>query len=231
MDYLIELRKRLLLCILFTALVFFVLCFFANPLYQLLTHPLLLSLPSKHLISTKITATFLVPMKFTFIISLFLLIPFFFYHVWAFVSPALYIKEKKTVWFLLFPTLILFYFGILFAYFVVLPVIFHFFVDTTPAGVSLLPDISQYLEFALQILFAFGIGFEVPIVVFVLVNFEIVSLEKLRAARRYVIVLAFIVAMLLTPPDVFSQFLLAIPLWLLYELGLWFSGFVIKSNP
>lgn len=230
MDYLIELRKRLIYCLALTVLVFTILCFFANPLYQLLTQPLLLNLPSKQLIATKIAATFLVPMKFTFIISLFLLIPYFFYHLWSFVSPALYINEKRTVWLLLFPTLFLFYAGILFAYFAVLPVIFHFFIKTTPAHVALLPDISSYLDFSLQLLFAFGLAFEVPIIVFVLVNFNIVTLEKLRAARRYIIVLAFIVAMLLTPPDIFSQILLAIPLWLLFELGLWFAGWVKKEK-
>jgi sec-independent protein translocase protein TatC len=220
MEYFIELRRRLLYCFIFTLLVFGILCFFANPLYQLLTRPLLLQLPSQNLIATKITATFLVPVKFSFIVSIFLLIPFFFYHLWWFVSPALYNFEKKTMWALLFPTVILFYLGVLFAYFLVLPLLFRFFVTATPAHVELLPDIGQYLEFALQLLFAFGLAFEVPVVVLVLVNFKIVTLSQLKASRRYVIVMAFIVGMLLTPPDVLSQTMLAIPLWLLFELGL-----------
>lgn len=226
MDYLIELRSRLLYCLGFTTLLFAFLCIFANQLYFLLTKPLLYYLPSQQLIATKITATFLVPMKFTFILSLFLLIPYFFYHIWSFVSPALYINEKKTVWLLLFPTIILFYLGVLFAYFIVLPLIFRFFVHTTPAQVALMPDIGQYLDFSLRLLFSFGLAFEVPIVVAVLILFNICSIEKMRSIRRYIVVLAFIVAMILSPPDVFSQILLAIPLWLLYELGLYGAAMI-----
>jgi sec-independent protein translocase protein TatC len=220
MEYFLELRRRLILCFVATGLIFAVLCFFANPLYQLLTRPLLLQLPTHHLIATKIAATFFVPMKFTLIVSFFLLIPYFFYHLWSFVSPALYIEERKTVWYLLFPTVLLFYLGVLFAYFLVLPTIFKFFVQTTPRNVALLPDIGQYLDFAMQLLLAFGLAFEVPVIVVVLVRFNLYTLAQLKAARRYVIVLAFVVAMILTPPDIFSQFLLAIPLCLLYELGL-----------
>lgn len=220
MDYLRELRRRLLYCLGFTFIIFAVLCWFANPLYQLLTEPLLSQLPSKSLIATKIPTTFLVPIKFTFLISLFLTIPIFFYQLWAFTSPALYLKEKKAIWILLFPTVVLFYAGVLFAYFLVLPAILHFFVKTTPAQVALLPDIAQYLDFALQILFSFGLAFEVPVVVVTLVALDICTVAELKAARRYVIVLSFIVAMFLSPPDIFSQTLLAIPLWFLYELGL-----------
>lgn len=223
MDYLKELRSRLLYCFSYSMILFVILCFFANQLYNLLTKPLLLYLPAKNLIATKISATFLVPMKFTFIVSLFLLIPYFFYHVWSFISPALYLKEKKTMWLLLFPTIILFYLGVVFAYYLVLPVVFHFFIQTTPAQVTLMPDISQYLDFSLRILFAFGLAFEVPVIVFVLVLFNICSVAKLKSIRRYIIVLSFVIAMILSPPDVFSQTLLAIPLWLLYELGIFLA--------
>lgn len=230
MEYLLELRTRLLYCVGFTAIVFIFLCLFSNPLYSLLTKPLLLYLPAKNLIATKITSTFLVPMKFTLVVTLFLLMPFFFYQLWSFISPALYKNEKNTVWVLLFPTVILFYLGIAFAYFLVLPIIFHFFIQTTPAQVSLLPDIGQYLDLALQLLFAFGLTFEVPVIVFVLISFNICTLETLRSYRRYIIVLAFVIAMLISPPDVFSQTLLAIPLWLLYELGLVCTALYLKNK-
>ncbi|MBA2653694.1 MAG: twin-arginine translocase subunit TatC [Gammaproteobacteria bacterium] len=220
MDYLLELRRRLLYCLGFTAVVFCILSFYANPLYELLTKPLLHQLPATHLIATQISAPFLVPMKFAFIISLMLLMPLFFYHLWSFVAPALYVHERKKIWVLLLPSVVLFYIGFFFAYFVVLPIIFRFFVETTPAHVELLPDISLYLGFAMQILFAFGLIFEVPIVVLLLIHFKISSLEELKKARRYVIVLSFVVGMVLTPPDVLSQTLLAVPMWLLYELGL-----------
>ncbi len=230
MNYLMELRLRLIYCISFTAVVFAILCCFANQLYSLLTKPLLLYLPAQQLIATKITATFLVPMKFTLILTLFLLIPYFFFHIWSFVSPALYKNEKNAIWLLLFPTVILFYIGVLFAYFLVLPLIFHFFIHTAPSEVTLLPDIGQYLDFALQMLFAFGLCFEVPVIVVVLVKFNLCSLQRLRAARRYVIVLAFVVAMLLSPPDVLSQIFLAIPLCLLYELGLFCAGVMTRQS-
>ncbi len=220
MEYLIELRRRLLYCSIFTILVFSILCFYANPLYQLLARPLLMQLPAQNLIATKITATLLVPIKFSFYLSFFLLIPFFSYHLWSFVSPALYKKERKSIWFLLFPTVFLFYLGVFFAYTLVLPLLFHFFIKASPAHVQLLPDIGHYLDFVLGLMFAFGVAFEVPVVVLALVNFRICTIAQLEAARRYVIVLSFVLGMLLTPPDVLSQIFLAIPLWLLYELGL-----------
>ncbi len=224
MEYLLELRKRLLACTLVTLFFFIPLCFFANPLYQGLSQPLLSQLPASHLISTSITAPLLVPIKFVFLVSLFLLIPFFCYHFWQFVSPALYSKEKKITWVLMLPSVILFYLGTLFAYFVVLPIVFKFFIHTTPAGVTLLPEIGQYLNFALQILFAFGLAFEVPILVWVLVHCHLATIKQLRGARRYVIVGAFVAGMLFTPPDILSQFLLAVPLWLLFEVGLLFAA-------
>jgi sec-independent protein translocase protein TatC len=220
MQYLLELRRRLLYCLVSTLFLFAILCFFANPLYQALAKPLLGKLPASHLIATKISAPFTVPIKFALIMSLFLLIPLFFYHCWAFIAPALYTSEKKLLWLLLVPSVLLFYSGMLFAYFVVLPIVFDFFINTIPVHVELLPDISDYLTFVLQMLFAFGFAFEVPIIVLVIVNCSLVSLTQLKSARRYVIVSAFTFAMLVTPADVLSQILLAIPLWLLYELGL-----------
>lgn len=231
MEYLIELRKRLLLCITVTLLFFGFLCFFANPLYQIIAQPLLMQMANGHLIATKITSTFLVPIKFVFILSIFLSIPYLLYHAWAFIAPALYAKEKKILWVLLLPSIGLFYLGTVFAYYVVLPIIFRFFVNTTPASVELRPDISQYLDFVLQLLLAFGLTFEVPVVVLVLAYFHVVTLSQLRAGRPYVIVIAFVLGMLLTPPDVISQTLLAIPLWLLYELGLLLAQLLFKFFP
>lgn len=230
MDYLLELRKRLLFCLLITLMVFTVLCFFANSLYQLLAHPLIQQLPDPHLIATKIAATFLVPMKFVFILSLFILMPLFFFQLWSFISPALYKRERKNIWWLLVPSVFLFYVGVLFGYFVVLPVVFRFFVHTTPANVALLPDIGQYLDFSMQTLFAFGLAFQVPVIVLILVFFNIYSWAELKLARRYVIVMAFVLGMVFSPPDIFSQTLLAIPMWLLYEVGLLLAKFMQNSK-
>lgn len=230
MEYLLELRRRLLYCFIFTGLLFAILCFFANPLYQFLAQPLLFQLPSMHLIATKITSPFLIPVKFVFIISIILLIPLFFYHIWSFISPALYRHERNKIWWFLVPSVCLFYLGILFGYFIILPVVFRFFVKTTPVHVELLPDMGQYLDFSLQMLFAFGMAFEVPVIVLVVIYFNVLTFEQMRAARRYVIVIAFIIGMLLTPPDVLSQVLLAIPIWLLYEFGLVLARLFLNQN-
>lgn len=219
--YLLELRSRILQCLIVTGVVFSALSLFANDLYHVLAMPLLKSLPKGHgLIATKMTATVLVPFKFAFVVSLFIAIPYILFHMWSFISPALYVREKKIVWLLLFPSTVLFYAGVLFAYYVVLPLMFNFFVKMTPADVELRPDISQYLDFTLQLFLAFGFAFEVPIITVAIVQFRWVTIDQLRKARPYVIVLAFIVGMFLTPPDVISQTLVSIPLWLLYELGI-----------
>jgi sec-independent protein translocase protein TatC len=219
-NYLLELRKRILLCLGVTVVMFFILCWYANPIYHLLAMPLLRQLPvGQGLIATNITSTFFVPFKFVFIVSLLLAAPYFLYHLWCFVSPALYTRERKMIWVLLMPSIILFYLGILFTYSLILPLIFNFFVHTTPANVELRPDISQYLEFTLQLFFVFGLAFQVPVLVLVLVYCNMVSLQQLRDFRPYVIVADFVAGMILTP-DVISQLLLAISLWMLYELGL-----------
>lgn len=219
--YLLELRARLLQCILFLAVIFLLLSFYANQIYHVLALPLLAKLPQgAGLISTRVTATFSVPFKFSFIVSLALSAPYFLYHGWRFVSPALYSKEKRAIWFWLFLSVLLFYAGLLFAYYIALPLMFKFFILITPLGVELKPDISQYLDFTLQILFAFGCAFEVPIIIVAIICCDLVTFEQLKSARPYVIVLAFIVGMLLSPPDVMSQILLAVPLCLLYEVGM-----------
>lgn len=219
--YLVELRERLLRSCLLVAVVFAVLSFFAKPLYEVLAQPMLNQLPSHHgFIATQITAPFLVPFKFAFVSSIFLCVPFLLYQLWRFIAPALYQNERTATWMLLVSSTLLFYIGVLFAYFVVFPMIFKFFLQFAPAGVELRPDIEHYLDFSLTLFIAFGAAFEVPVLAWVLVRAGLMSKAQLVAIRPYVIVGAFVVGMLLTPPDVISQVMLAIPIWLLYELGL-----------
>lgn len=212
-------------------MVFLVLSFYANQLYHFLAIPLLEKLPHHSgLIATKITSAFSVPLKFSFIVSIIFATPFILYHIWQFVAPALYVREKRLIWFWLFPSVFLFYLGIFFAYCVALPLIFRFFVSITPPGVELKPDMGQYLDFTLQFLFAFGWAFEVPIVIVALVSFNLITLQQLRSSRPYIILAAFVIGMLLTPPDVLSQCLLAVPLYLLYELGLLLALWFVPKN-
>lgn len=223
-QYLTELRRRLLASFFVLASVFAILCFFAKPLYQLLAQPLLQSLPQGGmLIATSITSPFLAPFKLAFFSAIFLTTPFVLYQIWAYVGPALYKNEKRLLWILFFSSVFLFYLGILFAYFIVFPLVFQFFIQIAPIGVEVSPDIEQYLDFALKLFFAFAVAFEAPIVTILLIRSGIVSEKSLREKRPYVIVLAFIIGMLLTPPDVLSQILLAVPLCLLFELGLLLS--------
>jgi len=219
-QYLIELRKRLMLSLIVLAALFLITCYFANVLYHWLALPLLRQLShEQHLIATNMISAFFTPVEFAFYVAVFLAVPFFIYHGWAFVSPALYPKEKRVIWPLLFCSIGLFYLGIAFAYFVVFPLIFAFLAHAAPEGVQVLPDINIYLEFTLKLFLVFGVIFEVPIIVIALVKAKIVSREKLIHIRPYVIVGSFVVGMLLAPPDVLSQTLVALPLWWLYEVG------------
>ncbi len=218
----LELRRRLIYSLLFFASVFVVLFCFAKHLYYWLALPLLHQLPSgSHLIATGIASTFLVPIKFVFVLSVFICVPVFLYHLWAFITPALYQRERKIFFPLLFVSIGLFYLGVAFAFFIAMPILFHFFTQVAPPPqVKVMPDIYQHLDFTLKILMAFGMAFEVPVVVVMLIRLGIVSHASLAAKRPYIIVAAFIIGMLLTPPDVVSQIMLAIPIWLLYEVGL-----------
>lgn len=219
--HLLELRRRLLLAGIFVLLTFGILLYFANDLFQLVAIPLLNALPENHsLVATSITGTFVAPIKLTFFIALFAAMPFLLYQLWAFVAPGLYQNERRLAWPLLFLSTTLFYTGMAFAYFIVFPLMFQFFVNTAPASVLVLPDIDSYIGFVVKLLFSFGITFEVPIITFLAIRTGLVSIESLEAKRSTMIVLAFIIGMLLTPPDVLSQILLAIPLYLLFESGI-----------
>jgi sec-independent protein translocase protein TatC len=219
--YLHEFRKRLIQSLCILLIFFIILAYFANDLYTLLAHPLLRYLPAgSSIIATHIIAPFYIPYELTFIVACFAAIPFFLYQIWVFIAPALYADEKRLIWPLLFISSILFYTGVLFAYFIIFPLLFHFLTLTTPEGVKIMPDISQYLHFTLKTFFIFGLIFEIPVIMVLLMRTGILTETKCASFRPYVIVGAFVLGMLLTPPDVLSQTLLAIPIWLLFECGI-----------
>lgn len=224
--FLIEFRKRLIISLFALAIIFAILFYFANDTYTLLALPLLKHMPhGQGLIATNIVAPFFVPFELTFVLAMFLAVPIFLYQLWAFTAPALYQHERRLIWPLLFISVCLFYLGVAFAYFVIFPIMFHFLMQTAPQGVVVSPDISQYLDFTLKLFFIFGGIFEVPVVTILLIWTGVVTREKLIHMRPYAIISAFVIGMLLGPPDVLSQTLLAVPLWLLYELGIFVAGF------
>ncbi len=230
-SHLIELRSRLLRVVIFVLLVFMALTPFANEIYTILAGPLLKHMPENStMIAIKVAAPFLTPFKLVMVLSIFMSMPVILYQFWAFVAPGLYTHERRMVLPLMIASTALFYAGIAFAYYVVFPLAFRFLTATAPVGVAVMTDISEYLDFVLTLFFAFGISFEVPIVTIVLVWTGIVSRQSLAEKRSYVIVAAFVFGMLLTPPDVISQLLLAIPIWLLFELGLVFSWLLGRRN-
>ena len=227
LSHLIELRTRLLHSVIAILVVVFALFPFAKDIYALLAQPLLRALPQgATMIATDVTGTFLVPLKVTLMAAFLIALPYVLWQAWAFVAPGLYQHEKRLALPVIVSSVVFFAIGMAFAYFFVFPVMFGFFAGYTPAGVQMMTDIDKYLSFVLTMFLAFGLTFETPVVVIVLVRMRVVSLEKLRAARSYVIVGAFVVAAIFTPPDVLSQFMLAMPLWLLYELGLFLARFV-----
>lgn len=219
--HLIELRTRLLRAIIVVVVVFVCLFPFAKELYALLAQPLLATLPKGgQMIATDVTTPFFVPMKVAMMAAFLVSLPYVLYQVWAFVAPGLYSNEKRLAAPLVAVSTILFLCGMAFAYFLVFPVIFGFISSVAPEGVAVMTDINKYLDFVLTLFLAFGITFEVPVVVIVLVRMGVVSVEKLREIRSYVIVGAFVIGAIFTPPDVVSQIMLAVPLWLLYEAGI-----------
>jgi sec-independent protein translocase protein TatC len=227
LSHLIELRTRLMRSIIAVVVVLLALFPFAKQIYAFLAMPLLRVLPQgATMIATDVTGTFLVPLKVTLMAAFLIALPFVIYQAWAFVAPGLYQHEKRLVLPVLVSSVFFFLVGMSFAYFVVFPVAFGFFAGYTPAGVQMMTDIDKYLSFVLTMFIAFGITFETPVVVVVLVRLGVVPLAKLKSARPYVIVGAFVVGAVFTPPDVISQCLLAVPLWLLYELGLLLARFV-----
>jgi sec-independent protein translocase protein TatC len=221
MSHLVELRTRLVRSIAAVAIVTIALVPFAKDIYAALAAPLLNVLPKgSTMIATDVTGTFLVPLKVTLMAAILVALPYVLWQAWAFVAPGLYQHEKRLAVPVLVSSFLFFLIGMAFAYFVVFPVAFGFFAGYTPAGVQMMTDIDKYLSFVLTMFIAFGVTFEVPVVVIVLVRLGMVSLDKLRSIRPYVVVGAFVIGAIFTPPDVISQLLLAVPLWLLYELGL-----------
>ena len=227
LSHLVELRTRLVRSIIAVVVVLLCLFPFAKQIYAILAEPLLRVLPQgSTMIATDVTGTFLVPLKVTLMTAFLIALPYVLYQAWAFVAPGLYQHEKKLALPVLVSSVLFFAIGMCFAYFVVFPVAFGFFAGYTPPGVQMMTDIDKYLSFVLTMFIAFGLTFETPVVVVVLVRMRVVSLEKLKSMRPYVIVGAFVIGAVFTPPDVISQCLLAIPLWLLYELGLQLARFV-----
>lgn len=220
-SHLVELRDRLLRAVLAVLVIALCLFPFANELYLFLSEPLLRHLPdTSSMIATEVASPFLTPFKLTLSTAIMLAVPFLLYQLWAFIAPGLYDHERKLVFPLLFASTTLFFLGVIFAFYVVFPLVFGFLTQAAPEGVAVMTDISSYLDFVLKLFFAFGLAFEVPIATVLLVWTGASTVESLREKRPYVIVGAFIVGMLLTPPDVISQTLLALPVWLLFELGL-----------
>jgi sec-independent protein translocase protein TatC len=229
-SHLVELRDRLLRAVLAVLIIFLGLFAFANDLYTLLAEPLLRYLPEgTSMIATEVASPFLTPFKLTLVLSVFAAMPVILYQLWAFVAPGLYQTEKKLVLPLLVSSTLLFYLGMAFAYFVVFPLVFKFLTGVVPEGVAVMTDISRYLDFVLKLFFAFGIAFEVPIATILVIWAGITTADSLASKRPYIIVIAFVVGMLLTPPDVISQTLLALPMWLLFELGLVMSKLYTKK--
>ena len=226
-----ELRSRLLWIMGSVLIVFIGLFPFANTLYEYLAGPLMAHLPEgSSMVAIEVASPFLTPFKLVLLISIVLAIPIILYHVWGFIAPGLYSHEKRLVFPIIVSSSILFYIGMAFAYFIVFPLMFGFFTRVAPEGVAVMTDIGRYLDFVMKIFIAFGAAFEVPIVTLVLVKFDITTPQQLAKKRPFVIVGAFIVGMLLTPPDVVSQILLAIPVWLLFELGLLLSRVMVNSS-
>lgn len=230
-DHLTELRDRLLRMLLAVLIVFACLFAFSEEIYTYFAGPLQALLPEgTSMIATSVTSPFLVPFKLVLMVSVFAAVPYLLYEIWGFIAPGLYTHEKRLVAPLLVSSILLFYCGVAFAYYVVFPLLFGFFISVTPEGVAVMTDIGQYLDFIIAIFFAFGVAFEVPIATFLLVMTGVTTPESLAAKRPYVIVAAFVVGMLLTPPDIISQSLLAVPMWLLFEVGLLISRLVLKRR-
>ncbi|MBZ7679760.1 Sec-independent protein translocase subunit TatC [Klebsiella michiganensis] len=224
--HLIELRKRLINSILAILVIFLALVYFANDIYQLVSAPLIRQMPvGATMIATDVASPFFTPIKLTFMVSIILSVPVILYQVWAFVAPALYKHERRLVMPLLVSSTLLFYIGMAFAYFVVFPLAFGFLTHAAPEGVQVSTDIRSYLDFVMALFIAFGVSFEVPVAIVLLCWMGVTTPDDLRKKRPYVLVGAFVVGMLLTPPDVFSQTLLAIPMYCLFEVGVFFALF------
>ncbi len=228
-SHLVELRQRLLYCVLAVLIIFLPLFYFANELYTWVSEPLRLLLPEgTSMIATDVTSPFFAPFKLTLVLSLFLAMPLVLHQAWSYIAPGLYSHEKRLAAPILLSSILLFYIGISFAYFVVFPLIFGFFTSVGPESVAIMTDIDSYLNFVLKLFFAFGVVFEIPVATLLLVGSGITTVQDLSGKRPYIIVGCFVVGMLLTPPDLISQSLLAVPMWLLFELGIVMARILIR---
>ena len=230
-DHLLELRTRLLKSVVGVLVVLCCLIYFAQDIYHYVAEPLLATMPlGSQMIATDVASPLFAPFKLTIVLSLFIAMPYILFQIWSFVAPALYKNEKRLIAPLMFGSTLLFYGGIAFAYFVVFPVVFAFFSSVAPEGVTIATDISSYLDFVLKLFFAFGIAFEIPIAIILMCWTNFTSPASLRTKRPYIVVGAFIVGMLLTPPDIISQTMLAIPMLILFEVGVFIASFYYKEE-
>ena len=233
LDHIIELRERLLKALLAVLVLFFPLYYFANEIYEWVAAPLMLNLPSgSTMIATEVASPFLTPFKLSIYAAFFLAMPVILHQMWAFVSPGLYLREKRFALPLLVSSVLLYYLGMAFAYYLVFPLVFKFFAGITPVGVTMMTDINRYLEFVLGMFFAFGFTFEIPIATFLIVSTGLTTTQSLTKKRPYVIVGCFVAGMILTPgPDVISQLMLAVPMWILFEVGIVFARLAERNAP
>src|SRR5580698_6611174 len=230
-SHLLELRSRLLRAMIAVLIAFLPCAYYANQIFDWLSKPLVAKLPAgQKLIATTVTATFTAPLKLALVAGLLIAMPYVLYQIWAFVAPGLYRKEKRFAIPLLVTAILLFYTGVAFSYFLVFPMVFRFFIATTPQNVQLMADITNYLHFALTLFVAFGVAFETPVAVVLLVLTDLVTLQKLRSVRGYVLIVVFIIAAILTPPDVLSQTAMAVPMYLLYEGGILMAAILTRRS-
>ena len=230
-EHLIELRDRLLRIVVLTVVLFACMFPFANEIYSFVSEPLRVYLPeSSTMIATDVASPFLTPFKLTMVLAVFAAMPVILYQTWAFIAPGLYKKERRIVLPLFASSVLLFYAGMAFAYYVVFPLVFGFFTSVGPENVTVMTDMSRYLDFVLKLFFAFGIAFEIPIATILLIWTGVVTPQSLAGKRPYVVVMCFVVGMLLTPPDIISQVLLAGPMWILFEIGVFFGRLIYKGK-
>lgn len=230
-EHLVELRDRLLRIIVLTVILFLCMFPFANEIYSFVSEPLQVLLPeASTMIATDVASPFLTPFKLVAMLAVFAAMPVILYQAWAFIAPGLYKKERRIVLPLFASSVILFYAGMAFAYYVVFPLVFGFFTSVGPENVTVMTDISSYLNFVLKLFFAFGIAFEIPIVTILLIWTGVVTPQSLASKRPYVVIMCFAIGMLLTPPDVISQTLLAVPMWLLFEIGVFFGRLIYREK-
>ena len=222
--HLTELRDRIIRCLIAVFIIFLFLFPFANEIYEFISLPLRDLLPEgASMIATEVASPFLTPFKLSMLLSLYLAMPYVLFQIWRFIAPGMYLTEQRIAIPILSSSIILFYAGTAFAYFVVFPLVFSFFTSVAPDGIEIMTDINRYLDFVLKLFFAFGIAFEIPIVAIILIVTGVTTAEKLASKRPFILVGCFVIGMLLTPPDVISQSLLAIPMWILFELGIFLA--------